>query len=50
MIEKGKIFAKLENFKDIFVAVADNDTYHTVSVIFKTKDLERNGVKLKEYA
>lgn len=50
MIKNGKIFGKLENFKDIFVAVADNDTYHTVSVIFKTKDLEKNGVKLKEYA
>lgn len=50
MIENGKTFAKLENFKDIFVTVADNDRYHTVSAIFKTKDLERNGVKLKEYA
>ena len=50
MIKEGKIFGKLKNFKNIFVAVAENETYHTVSVIFKTDFLIKNGVKITEYA
>ena len=50
LISYGKQFGKLDNFNDIFVTIADNKTYHTVSVVIKTKQLKNNGVKMWEYA
>lgn len=49
LISVGKQFGKLDNFNDIFVAVADNKTYHTVSVVIKTEQLKNNGVMINEY-
>lgn len=50
LISSGKQFGKLDNFNDIFVAIADNKTYHTVSVVIKTEQFKNNGVKIWEYA
>lgn len=50
LISAGKQFGRLDNFNDIFVAIADNKTYHTVSVVIKTEQFKNNGVKIWEYA
>ena len=50
LISAGKQFGKLDNFDGIFVAIANNKTYHTVSVVIKTEQFKNNGVKIWEYA
>lgn len=50
MIESGKKFSKIKGYDGICVAIADNGTYHTVSLVIKTDTLKNNGVIINEYA
>lgn len=49
MVENSKIYERLDGFENIYVTVAKNKGYHTVSIIVKTKDLIDNGVEIEEF-